>query len=111
MTASASRTAEESYEEEIYEDLLSDDPGTPQNDAQSTEDLLEELSRIREECGGFLRRYQQACGVRVTPRRGKSGSLGTRSGLRSSTPSSSTGLSSSNRRKAILHLLIEELIT
>jgi hypothetical protein len=62
---------------------------------QSTADLLDELGRIREECGDFLHRYQQACGVRTpAPRKQQ------------------RGLSSSvERRRAILHLLIEELIT
>jgi hypothetical protein len=99
MTAAARKTEEES----LYEELLSDgDLGVePENDQarpQSTAELLEELGRIRGECGDFLRRYQQACGVRTTPRR--------------PAPRQTTrGLDSAERRKAILHLLIEELIT
>jgi hypothetical protein len=106
MTATARRDEVES----LYEELLSDDDleAEPENDSrpQSTADLLEELGRIRGECGDFLRRYQQACGVRAAPRRRAPVARQPRS-----EPVARSGLNSADRRKAILHLLIEELIT
>jgi hypothetical protein len=67
-------------------------------------DLIAESRRIREECNEFVRRYQEAIGVRRSPRRtAPEGSDVTQAHER--------GLASASwRRKVLLHLLIEELV-
>jgi hypothetical protein len=67
-------------------------------------DLLAESKRIREECNDFLRRYQEALGARTSPRRAAPESF---DGTPTHEPRS---VDAARRRKALLLLLIEELV-
>jgi hypothetical protein len=68
-------------------------------------DLIAESRRIREECNDFVRRYQEAIGARRSPRpRAPEGRDASAARERGSDHDAAW------RRKALLHLLIEELV-
>jgi hypothetical protein len=70
-------------------------------------DLIAESMRIRRECSDFVRRYQEALGVRADPRRAPPEP-------REPSPLASIDererADAASRRKALLLLLIEELV-
>ena len=112
MSASAARkpvSAPAPTFEREYEDLLDLDDLAPNDEPlepapapyRSKHELLEASRRIREECESLLRRYQEACGARTC----RPAPV-----VRESAPVRRTQDDSAWRRKALMHLLIEELV-